>query len=412
TDINSYKPSTSEEEQMFLNNIKDKIKEYDTKIEFADKTKEQIFDQVTSLPDFMIGSVAKFIAFFASLPIIGNLIKSFLGLKGDKKEDIETEIESEFEMRKSTKNLQEYGIQTGKNGEKTETQKDPKIKILEDKDLSSMKHKQLDKFFEYCKEKQVKVTSPDFWYDVFEIKKIEMDGEEKDGKKTKTIVEFNINIDENDFDINKKPQKSFFDKLNALNPKKLEETQKPESESSTGIMPTTSVAAGISVLPDEDKARQKPATPEEAAKFEAIKARDSIIRKAILDAIVIPFSINYLSKVNGVEYPEVVSFDSSSQILNIGNQKYKFSIPDFTTKTKIFGREVEVDVKNAKIDGVNISGENFVFASSGEAIGTRRNGDPTSKTKKEIGDLTCLLLNNGRFSMKDGNKQINIAKVS
>lgn len=408
TDINSYKPSTPEEEQIFLNNIKDKIKEYDSKIQFADKTKEQIFDQVTNLPDFMISWVAKFIAFFASLPIIGNLIKSFLGLKWDKKEDIETEIESEFEMRKSTKNLQEYWIQTGKNWEKTATQKDQKIKILEDKDLSSIKHKQLDKFFAYCKEKQVKVTSPDFWYNVFEIKKIEIDWEEKDGKKTKTVVEFNINIDENDFDTNKKPQKTFFEKLNSLNPKKIEETQKPESESSTWIIPASWVAAWISVLPDEDKARQKPATPEETAKFEAIKARDSIIRKAILDATVIPFSINYSSKVNWVEYPEVVSFDSSSQFFNIWNQKYKFSIPDFKTRVPLFG---EIDVKNAKIDWVNISWENFVFTSSWEAAWKRRNWDPISKTKKEIWDLTCILLNNWRFTMKDWNKQINITKV-
>lgn len=214
--------------------LQDKIKEYDKKLTIASETKEHILDTVSKLPQSISWIITGFIAFLCSIPFLGDIIKKFMWVDWTS-DEIEKKLRWQLEAKKSLRILKSYSLQFEEKWNSKESDKNPAIKILKDKNLSKFNIDSIKENLIKTWEKWALIASDEFWFNIFENNKIEF--VENDNNKKVVEIKENLRINDKDFESDKTPKNSFYEKLNkilALSPKPEEKTQtqaaKPEEK--------------------------------------------------------------------------------------------------------------------------------------------------------------------------------------
>ena len=199
-DLSKIKKLNNKELTDYLLSVNEKVLNYDKKIEKFENMSNDIISAISKSPEYMQKVSKKVLEFLLKIPFIWGLLAALLGYN-NAKDAIEWFWE-DLNRAKATNNL----ISHWKNEEWINTNS-LSISLLEGKDLTWLKFKKLKPFFITCKNEWIDYTAKDFWYKLFNKIK-----DPKDEKFNALIDQFKI--EEKDFDSNKKPTSSFYEKLN------------------------------------------------------------------------------------------------------------------------------------------------------------------------------------------------------
>lgn len=216
TDINSFTFAEVKDEKTAFEAIRSKILSFDKTLLKAEITKEHIFDSVATLPNFISGAIINFMIWLCKIDFIWDFIKKFLWIKEGT--DVEKELRWQLDARKSINALKGFWLQRWKDGQISESQNNPAISILKNKDLNNLDVKKIKDPLVKIGVKWANIASNDFWYNLFEKNTIEFSTKWENSKEIKSsaTIPANMKIDDKDFDNTKTPNEGFYKKLNNI----------------------------------------------------------------------------------------------------------------------------------------------------------------------------------------------------
>ena len=223
TDIENIWEPTQKDLTEYLLNINKDVLAYEKKLNWFNKHNGSIVSLIAKSPKVMQNLSKKALEMLFKIPFIGEILAMIMWY-GSAKEAQEWFWE-DLKYAKSTDNL----ISHWKNKETNPIS----IDILKDKDLNWLNYKKLKPFFKACEKEWIDYSRKEFWSNLFNNKT-----DESNKKFSELVTLFNQSwnkINADDFK-NKKPEKSFYEKLNKL---KLKEKVKEKDEKKKNIVVPT-----------------------------------------------------------------------------------------------------------------------------------------------------------------------------
>lgn len=153
----------------FISKWNDKIVGLSNKFDWMKWLKDTILEAGVSIP-FFADALIGLVKWLMESDFWKMIAQWILWIEWD---DIVGWLKKDLERRKSCKSLRSFGLEFDNDWKSKESQNDPSIAILKNKDLREVKLDKMEKFFDYVQEnklddKKIDISKKGFWIDLFD----------------------------------------------------------------------------------------------------------------------------------------------------------------------------------------------------------------------------------------------------